>query len=114
MRKRVVWVTSLMFSLALLFAASGIHAWWTAESRGTRIATLPAAALGFDLRNFKGPAIAGSHLWGTETFHWEAIAADGSLNLLNLLMFDERLCWSTVPKGEVQNRGCVRVRASVQ
>lgn len=114
MHKPVLWVAGLMSSVFLLFAVSKIHAQWTAESHGTNVATLPAAALGFDLRAFKGPVIAGSHLFGTESFHWEAAAVDGSLNRLSLLMSDERLCWTTVRTGTVRNHGCVVARASVQ
>jgi hypothetical protein len=114
MRKPVIWIVGLMSSLLLLCAVSEIHARWTAESRGTIVATPPAATLGFDLRTFKGPIVAGSHLFGTESFHWEAPAADGSLNRLNLLMSDERFCWTTVRMGEVKDRGCVVAGKSVQ
>ena len=103
-----------MSSLLLLLAASEIYARWTAELRGTNVAALPAAALGFDLRAFKGPVVVGSHFFGTESFHWEAAAADGSLNRLSLLMSDERFCWTTVRTGEIKNHGCVVAGASVQ
>ena len=96
-----------MLALLLLLGVSEIYARFTAESRGTSAAASAAKALGFDLRNFKGPTISGSHLWGTESFIWEALAADGSTNRLNLLMSDERLCWSTTRLSEVQDHGCV-------
>ncbi len=67
MRKPVVWVTSLMLAFLLLLGASEIYARFTAESRGTSAAASAAKALGFDLRNFKGPTISGGNLWGTES-----------------------------------------------
>jgi hypothetical protein len=114
MHKPVVWFTSLSLALMLLLGVSETYARFTAESRGTSTAVAAATALGLDLRKFKGPSISGSHLWGTESFHWEALAADGSENRLSLLMSDERLCWSTVRSGEVQDHGCVVAKVTIQ
>jgi hypothetical protein len=103
-----------MSSLLLLLAVSEAHLWLTAESRGMAMAKSSAQGLGFDLQAFDGPKISGNHLFGTETFVWEAGAADDTLNRLTLLVYDVRHCWSTVRTGEFKDHGCVVARASFQ
>jgi hypothetical protein len=69
-----------------------------------------AASLGFDLNKLSPPTASGSSTWGTLSFHWEAASPDGQRHVLDYLVLDESLCWTSVSGSDVRPRGCVAVK----
>ena len=69
-----------------------------------------AASLGFDLNKLSPPTASGSATWGTQPFHWEAAPPDGQRHVLDYLVVDESLCWTSVRGSEVRSHGCVVVK----
>ena len=83
----------------------------TGEKEAILAAGPAAMALGFDLAKLPSPFAAGSSIWGTKSFHWEASSGGGVVNRLSYLVSDERLCWTSQRQLSSQDHGCVEVKA---
>lgn len=81
----------------------------TSTADAVREAGPAATSLGFRLTDSPDPAVSGSDMWGTRSFHWKFLGADGVTNLLAYLVADNTLCWTSVHGDSVTYHGCVVV-----
>jgi len=107
-------VTRLFVRVAILVVIMTVLSFLLEQTprKAAQVAAPTAALLGFDLSQLPSPTAYGNSFWGTRSFHWEKLDADGHAHLLTYLIAEEKLCWSSVKNGLAVNHGCVVVEGA--